>query len=106
MPDQIVQRIAEVLMAHLDESTLDPETNFSKAVCGCGWKPPYRNTSLEDAVLVHARHVAEVLVSELGLTAEWALTSGGGRQTVMSERPEGGRRCRTCKRLRQRKRAA
>jgi hypothetical protein len=70
MPDQIVQRIAEVLMAHSDESTLDPETNFSKATCGCGWKPPYRNTSLEDAQLVHARHVADVLVSELGLTRE------------------------------------
>jgi hypothetical protein len=85
MPDQIVQRIAEVLMAHSDESTLDPETNFSKATCGCGWKPPYRNTSLEDAQLVHARHVADVLVSELMLKAETSYRCGGVSGLVLDD---------------------
>lgn len=77
MPD-IQQRIAEVLRGHQPWDTL---------VCDCGWDSDHGQNSWSS-------HVAEVLVSELGLTRRWAaLTSGGsmllGSTCVDKETAEG-----------------
>lgn len=75
MPDQpdIQQRIADIHAAH-EWSPDEPYEGWGQCECDARWLKPSE----------HHTHVAEVLVSELGITREWALT-GGAWQKVMSE---------------------
>lgn len=74
MPDQPAEKIANIMWQHDLRGMSAGRLN-----CTCGGWNSY---DADDWRL----HVAKVLVSELGITAEWALTSGGGRQKTMSER--------------------
>lgn len=92
MPD-LQQRIADLMRTHRFERHSESRDGYFAwwgHCTGCAFESDRRNSNYVGWELDmrddEARHVAEVLVSELGITAEWALTSGGGRQKTMSER--------------------
>lgn len=69
MPDQPAEKIAEILAAH----------NGGHICTGGAQMPPYADD-------IWAAHVAEVLVAELGLTAETAFRythNASGRSTII-----------------------
>jgi hypothetical protein len=59
------QQIERIIYRH--KEMVAKHGQFWGAACACGWKPPYFNTDWSDAMVAYSRHVADVLVSELGL---------------------------------------